>query len=129
MKSPVLSLGLGFLAGAFTAPIAGLAMSVAYGGGLTGARRLGLQEKATCELIGWALGALMGAYVAAKLRGRLSPSWAVILGVALFVANGIYFMATPMPIPFWVLGAVASIGGSIAGATLGSAANRVEGGA
>jgi hypothetical protein len=129
MRSPFVSLSIGWLAGLFVAALTGLAAAIAYGGGLRGAQRLSEGEKAACELAGWAVGALVGSYVAAKLHSGLRPLLALLLGVALYVVNGTYFMWMPMPASFWLIGAVVSVGGSIAGAALGSVASTKVSGA
>jgi hypothetical protein len=103
------------------APLTALAIAMAYGGGIDGAQRLRWVEKLGCELAGWAMGALIGSYVAARLRKGLRPQLAVLLGLAQYAANGIYFIPGRMPTSFWLLGAAACVLASIMGAELGSA--------
>jgi len=129
MRSKLVSLSCGWIAGLFAATLTGVAVAFAYGGGLRGAQLLSEGNKAACELVGWAIGALAGSYVAAKLHSGLRPLLALLLGASLYVANGIYFISMPMPASFWLIGALASAGGSIAGATLGSVAGTKVSGA
>ena len=124
-----MSLSSGWLAGLFVAAFTGLGLALAYGGGLRGAQDLSDGEKAGCELAGWAVGAIAGSYVAAKLHAGLSRRQTLFLGFALYVVNGIYFMPMEMPASFWLIGALVSVGGSIVGAALGSVASMKVSGA
>ena len=119
MRTAIGSLGLGLLVAWFASAFAGLAIAMAYGGGLRGAQRLSESEKGACELLGWGLGALLGAFVGSRIR-PLTPSLVLLFGVALYLVNGSYFAWQPMSPSFWVGGVLAIVAGTVTGAALGN---------
>jgi hypothetical protein len=120
VKSRIAAVGVGFIAGVTVAPFSSLAGLMIYGRGIAGARATSELVKMTGEVAGWALGSFVGAWLAAKLRPRLSLLAAGGLGFAFFVVDGLYFVPMSMPNWFWLAGAAACLLCGVMGAELGN---------